>query len=141
LCARGGRSAVDIIDAARVAGMKRILLVEDHALFRGCLAFLLERSTGHKCIQAGSFTEAHRVLDDLEGKVALAIVDLDLAGGVELVERLRKLRFGVPVLVLSADRSLERRARALEAGADDALSAETSVDDLVGAITKLISGQ
>jgi DNA-binding response OmpR family regulator len=123
--------------------MKRILLVEDHALFRGCLAFLLERSTGLKCIQAGSFTEAHRVLDGLEGKVALAIVDLDLADGdgVELVERLRKLRFGVPVLVLTADRSLERRARALEAGADDALRVETSLDDLVGAITRLISGR
>jgi DNA-binding response OmpR family regulator len=59
--------------------------------------------------------------------------------GVELVERLRELRFDVPVLVLTTDRSLERRTRALEAGADDAIGVQTQVDNLVDAIKTLIS--
>jgi DNA-binding NarL/FixJ family response regulator len=45
--------------------MKRIFFVEDKALFRGCLALLLERRIGVECIQARSFADAHRVLDHL----------------------------------------------------------------------------
>lgn len=121
--------------------MKRVFLVEDNALFRGCLALLLERRIGLECIQARSFAEAHWVMDHLQGEVDLATVDLGLSDGdgVELVERLRELRFDVPVLVLTTDRSLERRTRALEAGADDAIGVHTQVDNLVDAIKTLIS--
>lgn len=125
----------------KFAGMKRVFFVEDNALFRGCFALLLERRISLECIQAGSFAEAHWVLDHLQGEVDLAIVDLDLwdGDGVALVERLHELRFDVPVLVLTADRSLERRTRALEAGADAAFGVQTYVDDLVDAIKWLIS--
>jgi two-component system, response regulator RegA len=121
--------------------MKRAIFIEDNALFRGCLALLLERRIGLECIQAGSFAEAHRVLDHLQGEVDLAIVGLDLSDGdgVEIVERLHELRIDVPVLVLTADRSLERRTRALEAGADDVFGVQTYVDNLVDAIKMLIS--
>jgi DNA-binding response OmpR family regulator len=80
-------------------------------------------------------------LDHLQGEIDLAIVDLDLSGGdgVEIVERLHELRFDVPVLVLTADRSLERRTRALEAGADDAFGVQRHIDNLVDAIKTLIS--
>jgi DNA-binding NarL/FixJ family response regulator len=121
--------------------MKRIFFTEDHALFRECLALLLERRMCCEYIQAGSFAEANLVLDHLQDEVDLAIVDLDLrdGDGVELVERLHELRFDVPVLALTADRSLERRTRALEAGADDAFGVQTYVDNLVDAIRTLTS--
>jgi CheY-like chemotaxis protein len=75
--------------------MKRIYFTVDHTLFRECLALLLERRMGCECIQAGSFAEAHWVLDHLQGEVDLAIIDLDLSDGDggEIVERLRELRF------------------------------------------------
>src|SRR5215207_8440643 len=113
--------------------MKRAIFIEDNALFRGCLALLLERRIGLECIQAGSFAEAHRVLDHLQGEVDLAIVGLDLSDGdgVEIVERLHELRIDVPVLVLTAERSLEQRTRALEAGADDEFGVHTYADNLV----------
>ena len=121
--------------------MKRVFLVQDKALFRGCLAVLLERRIGLECIQVGSFAEAHRALDHLQGEIDLAIVDIDLSDGdgVEIVERLYELWFDVPVLVLTADRSLERRTRALEAGADEAIGVQTYADNLVDAIKTLIS--
>jgi two-component system response regulator DevR len=110
-------------------------------LFRECLALLLERRMGCECIQAGSFAEAHWVLDHLQGEVDLAIIDLDLSDGdgVEIVQRLRELRIDVIVLVLTADRSLERRTRALEAGADGTFVVQPHVDNLVDVIKTLIS--
>jgi hypothetical protein len=44
--------------------MKRIFFAEDKALFRGCLALLLERRIGVEYIQAGPFADAHRALDN-----------------------------------------------------------------------------
>jgi DNA-binding NarL/FixJ family response regulator len=128
-------------DWRRFVGMKQIFFAVDHALFRECLVLLLERSMSCECIQASSFAEAYVVLDHLQGEVDLAIVDLDLrdGDGVELVERLYELWFDVPVLVLTADRSLERRTRALEAGADDAFGVQTYADNLIDAIRTHIS--
>ena len=95
--------------------MRRLLLVEDHALFREGLALLLEWSTGLDSVQAGSLAEARRILRDARDKPVCIVVDLDLpdGDGIELLEQLR----GLPALALAADRNLQRRAQALEAGA------------------------
>ncbi len=116
--------------------MKRLLLVEDKALFREGLALLLEWRTGLGSVQAGSLAEAERILSDTEVKPACAIVDLDLpdGDGIELLEQLS----GLPVLALMGDRSLKRRARALEAGADEVLLVSESVERIAGAVGRLV---
>jgi DNA-binding NtrC family response regulator len=83
----------------RFVSMKRIFFAEDKALFRSCPALLLEQRMGVECIKARPFADAHWVLDHLQGGMDLAIVELDLSDGdgLELVERLHELRFGVPV--------------------------------------------
>ena len=118
------------------AKMKRLLLVEDKALFREGLALLLEWRTGLGSVQAGSLAEAERILSDTEDKPACAIVDLDLpdGDGIELLEQLS----GLPVLALTDDRSLKRRARALEAGADEVLLVSESVQRIAGAVGRLV---
>jgi DNA-binding NarL/FixJ family response regulator len=79
------------LNGLRTAKMKRLLLVEDHALFREGLALLLEWRTGLSIVQAGSLAEAERILTDTKDKPACAIVDLDLpdGDGIELFEQLR----------------------------------------------------
>ena len=118
------------------AKMKRLLLVEDKALFREGLALLLEWRTGLGSVQAGSLAEAERILSDTEDKPACAIVDLDLpdGDGIELLEQLS----GLPVLALTGDRSLKRRAQALEAGADEVLLVSESVERIAGAVGRLV---
>jgi DNA-binding NarL/FixJ family response regulator len=121
-----------------VAETKRILFVEDRALFREGLALLLEWRTGLECMHVGSLAEAWRILDDIKGTPFVAIIDLELPDGdaIELLERLR----GLPVLALITGRSLKRRARALEAGADEVLSTASPVDEIVGTVQRFIAG-
>src|SRR5215211_2231890 len=99
--------------------MKRVLLVDDHKLFRQVLAVTLKHRTNFKeNVQAESLAEARQILGDLEGRVDLAIVDLALPDGdaTELIHKLHER--DVPVLAFTDVQSLEGRTRALQAGAN-----------------------
>ena len=120
--------------------MKKVLLVQDHNLFRQVLALTLKYSTDLKeNVQARSPAEARQILANLDGTVDLAIVDLDLPGWgtIELIQELHKL--DVPVLALTNAQSLEGRTRALEAGANEVLSMASPVENIVGAVNRLVS--
>ncbi len=116
--------------------MKQALLIEDHTLFREGLALLLEWQTGLESVEAGSLAEGRRALSDLRGTTDVAIIDLNLpdGDGSELIEQLRKTQPDVPVLALTADRSLAWQARALEAGADEVLAKATPVEQIIDAV-------
>ena len=122
----------------RVAKVRWLLLVEDQALFREGLALLLEWHTGLSSAQAGSLVEAQRILSDTKDWPACAVVDLDLpdGDGMDLLEQLR----GLPMLALTTGRNLERRARALEVGADEVLSKAESAERIADVVGRLIDG-
>jgi DNA-binding NarL/FixJ family response regulator len=122
--------------------VKQALLIEDHALFREGLALLLKWRTGLECVEAGTLDEAHRVLSDPSGTSEVAIINVDLpdGDGCELIEELHKTKPGVPVLALTADKSLGRQAQALQAGADDVLAKATPIEQIIGAVRQLRRG-
>jgi DNA-binding NarL/FixJ family response regulator len=122
--------------------VKRVLLIEDHALFRESLALLLEWRLGLESIEAGSLAEGRRVLSAVKDMADLAIIDLDLpdGDGSELIERLHQTEPDVPILAFTANRSLVRRARALEAGADEVLAKMEPVEQIIGAAEQLVRG-
>ena len=118
--------------------MRWLLLVEDHTLFGEALALLLKWRTGVGSVQSASIAEARRILGDAKEKPVCAIVHLDLPDedGIELLERLR----GLPVVALVSDRSLERSALALEAGANEVLHKRESSERIVNAVEQLVGG-
>src|SRR5918993_1368659 len=118
--------------------MSWLLLVEKHALFREGLALLLKWRTGLDSVQSGSIAETQRILGDANEKPVCAVVDLDLpdGDGIELLERLREL----PVVALVSDRSLERYARALEAGAGQVLHKGESSEKIQSAVEHFVGG-
>jgi DNA-binding NarL/FixJ family response regulator len=122
--------------------VKRVLLIEDHALFRESLALLLEWRLGLESIEAGSLAEGRRVLSAVEGVADFAIIDLDLpdGDGSELIERLHETEPDVPILAFTTDLSLLKRARALEAGADEVLAKTMPVEQIIGAAEHLVCG-
>jgi CheY-like chemotaxis protein len=117
---------------------KRVLLVNDHILFRQVLAIVLEQHiTLDESLQVGSFAEARRVLTGYNSNaLALAIVDLDLAdeGGFELIEDLRRIE--TPVLAITTSRNSERFAQ--KSGADEVLTTAASGDDVLDVVRRLV---
>src|SRR4028119_737401 len=114
--------------------MERLLLIEHNLLFGEGLALLLRWRTGLSSDLAGSFTEARYVLHNVARKPICAIVDFDVPGG-EGIEPLKQLK-GLPVLALIRSRSMERKAEAIESGAEEVLSTTGPAEDIVAAVER-----
>jgi DNA-binding NarL/FixJ family response regulator len=123
--------------------MKRVLIVDDHDLFRQVLAVVLKQYTDLRdSVQVESLAEARRVWGGLNGDIDLAIVDLDMpdGDGTELIKELRAAQPDLPVLAFTVGRSVEVRARALQAGANQVLSTATSGEKIIRAAELLVGG-
>ena len=128
--------------------MKQVLVLEANAVFRECLAIVLEWSTELQALQAGSVEGARRALADPRNKVELAIVDIGSPNGnpsdgnpLELIEELRGSDPHLPVLALTtADWSLERRARALRAGANQVFDSSGAIEESIDSVRRLVRG-
>jgi DNA-binding NarL/FixJ family response regulator len=121
--------------------MKRVLIVDDHDLFRQVLAVVLGQYTDLKeSLQAHSLSEARRVLDDLDGRIDLAIVDLDIPDGsaTEFIKELRDAQPDLSVLAITVGRSSQLRARALRAGAAEVLTIAASSKQIVDVAKRLV---
>jgi two-component system, NarL family, invasion response regulator UvrY len=119
--------------------MTRVLLADDHRLFREVLATVLQQNTNLKeNIQTESLAEVRQLLRDLGGNIDLAIVDVDLPNGegAEMIKELRKV--DVPVLALTLGQSLQGRARAVRAGAAEVLRTNASGEEIVRVAKQLV---
>ena len=129
--------------SAEVAQPVRVMLIDDHAILRGSLAYILEQEPDLTVVgEAGSLAEAREVLGTAP-EVDVAVVDLDLpdGSGVEFVGDLRSARPRAMALILTAFAERERLARAIEAGAAGVMHKSTHPEDVVEAIRQLYAGE
>ena len=126
---------------------QRILLVEDDAWFREVFARALGRELAAESLDvafvgAGSLAEARDRLR--EGGLDAALIDVGLpdGDGLDLVGEIHDGGVGspIPTLVLTAYLDHRVAARAMDAGAQGALSKDLSVPETVGAIMRLLGG-
>ena len=108
--------------------MAKILIVEDDTDINNSTAEYLRRQ-GCTCVQAFSGTEGR--LFWREGGYDLLLVDLMLPGlsGSELISEVRKSS-AVPIIVLSAKRSLSDKVELLGSGADDYMTKPYQLEEL-----------
>jgi DNA-binding NarL/FixJ family response regulator len=121
--------------------MLRLLLVEDHASFRGALASMLNRQPDLEvAAQCGSLAECHSLggFDDID--VALLDLLLPDGDGTQLIGVLRRENPRVKVLILTASVEAGLLVRMAEAGADGVLHKTSLLQELVAEVKRLASG-
>jgi DNA-binding NarL/FixJ family response regulator len=121
--------------------MKRVLLVDKNEAYRRLLALVFKWNTELKdSAEADSLAEARRVLGNSECQPDLAIVNVDAANadGFDLVKELRMTAPDVPVLAITLMRDVERRDRALRAGAGEVLPMAASSKEIVDVAKRLV---
>jgi DNA-binding NarL/FixJ family response regulator len=120
---------------------KKILVVEDHPLFRAMLMQLINNEPGMMvCGEADNIRLALSLIE--QNTPDAAIIDITLPGssGLELVKDLKARKFHFPVLILSMHAERLYAERALHAGAKGYISKEESPDEVLAAIRKVLAG-
>jgi DNA-binding NarL/FixJ family response regulator len=119
----------------------RVMLVEDHADFRGVMALLVDRQPGLEVVaQAGSLAEARRHAASVGCDVAVLDLSLPDGNGADLIAQLREVCPGSAVLILSASLDAANLARTREAGADEVLEKFEDPAKVIEAIRRLGNG-
>ena len=129
------------MSASLAAEKKRILIVEDHPLFRAMLAQLIEQELGMSvCGQTDNNQAALALIE--QTKPEAMILDLTLAGasGLELLKDLAARDLRLPVLVISTHAESLFAERVLHAGAKGYISKLESPAEVVVAIREVLAG-
>jgi DNA-binding NarL/FixJ family response regulator len=122
--------------------VKRIVIVDDHPLFRKGLEELIHSDGAFAvCGQAGNAAEAMGVIRKLNPD--LAIVDLSLPGanGIELIKNTRAEFPKLPILVLSMHDESLYALRALRAGAEGYVMKHEAMANVLQAIREVFDGR
>ena len=117
--------------------MMKILLIEDD---QRLVQFIAKGLSQAGFTVESAMDGATGLSAALEMNIDLVIVDimLPLIDGYTIIERLRKKRPSLPILVLSAKRSVEDRVKGLELGSDDYLTKPFSFSELLARIKALL---
>jgi DNA-binding NarL/FixJ family response regulator len=120
----------------------RVVIVEDHRMFREQLVRLINKTDGMKvCGEADNIRDAFALIKQL--KPSIVIVDITLKGssGLELLKDLRAQDVAVPALVLSMHDESLYAERAIRAGARGYLNKGEGSAELMRAIRKVLKGE
>lgn len=119
---------------------KNVLLVDDHSSFRDAFARVLGRSPGFEVVaQAGTLAEARGLA--AQNGFDIAIVDLFLpdGDGRDLIRELRRAKRGAALLLLTISLDRAHHSRAIEDGADVVLHKSATLDEIIGAVERLVN--
>jgi DNA-binding NarL/FixJ family response regulator len=120
----------------------RIIVVDDHPLFRHGLVQLLNSDDGFSvCGEASSAPEALSLIREL--KPHLAIVDLGLKGpgGLDLTKSVRTEFPKMPVRILSMHDEPTYAVRSLRAGANGYVTKQDALGSVLVAVREVIDGR
>lgn len=120
----------------------RILMVDDHSLFRESLSRLLEADPGFTVVgQCGTISEAIASYSRTPTDVVLLDYDLGEEQGSRLLPELKGHIGSAKVLMVTAGMSDASTVQAMEAGASGVFLKHSSLDQLVTAIHQVAKGE
>lgn len=120
----------------------KVLLVDDHTLFRRGLAELLEQRGEIRVAGiAGNQEDALRLLGETQPDVVITDLNMPPAGGIALLRQIRAGGWNKPVLILTVSDAEDDLADAMRAGAQGYLLKDMEPEDVVDAVQRAVRGE
>jgi len=121
--------------------MSRIYLVDDHAIMRECLLFLL-KAGGHTVVgESGNTQQALTEILSLSPDLVLLDIHLEGQSGFELLAELQRLKLPCRCIVLSSSAIAQHVADAIRLGAAGYVLKESASADLMNGIKAVMQGK
>ncbi|MDH5489413.1 MAG: response regulator transcription factor [Rhodospirillaceae bacterium] len=120
----------------------RILIADDHKLFRAGLVLVLKQlGDDLEISEAGTGAEAIEIATT-EPTPELILMDLDLPGtnGLEALSAINAVKADIPIVILSAMEDQVTISRAMELGARGYIPKSASGDVMINSLKLVISG-
>ncbi|HTB98320.1 MAG TPA: response regulator transcription factor [Terracidiphilus sp.] len=115
----------------------RLLLVEDDKEIQAFLGPALT-SAGYQVDRAADGRTAESLVSKIQFDILIVDLGLPDQDGIDLILRMRRMGITVPVLILSARRSIDDRVRGLEQGGDDYLTKPFALAELLARLRNLL---
>jgi len=123
--------------------MTKIIIVDDHNLFRMLLKKTIENSKRNICVtgEAASGEELFRLLPNTPADLVVLDINLPDIWGVEAARRLRSNYPTLKILAISGENTSETISAMIEAGINGFISKQnSSIDEMLEAIDSVING-
>ncbi len=122
--------------------MIRILIVDDHAIVRAGVRYLVDAINEITVVaEAGGGTEALKAIVENEIDVVLLDIGMPDQSGVEVLRQIKSFRPALPVLILSMHPANKYAVQLMRAGAAGYVQKEALATELVSAIKTVVQGK
>jgi two-component system response regulator NreC len=118
----------------------RVVLAEDHQMFRQALGQVLAQNGVTLLGEAGDGREAVELVQELEPSIVVMDISMPRLNGIEATTQIRAATPQTHVIMLSRFAEQSQVVRALKAGADGYLLKNDAVDELLIAINAVNRG-
>ena len=128
-------------DSASARERLRVLLIDDHTLFRSGLQELLERRGIDVVAATGDGREGSRLATELGPNVVLLDLRMPEIDGLAVLQTLNELELGIPVVMLTTSSDERDLIASLRSGAQGYLVKDMEPDQLIESLHDIVSGK
>jgi two-component system, NarL family, invasion response regulator UvrY len=121
--------------------MTKVLIVDDHEIVRRGIKQILTDEFAE--LQVGEASDARQAVEAAHRQAwDVVLLDINMPGrsGLEVLEDLKALRPGMPVVMLSAFPEADFALRSLKLGACGYVNKQSASDELLAALRKALAG-
>ena len=119
----------------------RVLIIDDHALFRVGLQGLLEQRDIEVAGAVSSGAEGIKLAEEINPDIILLDLRMPDMGGLEVLQKLRDNKSTIPVVMLTTSNEEADLIKSLRSGAQGYLLKDMEPDELVSALRDIEKGK
>lgn len=120
----------------------KVLIVDDHKIFREGLVFMISKMSGFEVVgEASNGNELLQMVDNIEVDIVIMDISMPEVDGITATTKLLEKKPGIRVIALTMFTDEEYYVKMIQAGVCGYILKESGKDELATALTKVASGE